>query len=358
MFETEEFLIAIREEGSELVRDSLEEVATQFNEVVQEVAKGADELEGFSELYVGAAAVAVTGLTVAAAGLLSQVPIIGSLFDALGGIIEAIAYQMDSVLRPALVPVLGFLYDVEAAIYEADGPLAKFLATLISFGAILISIGGSLLLTIAALGGLKVAFVAGLAVLTKIGAAIAGVLGAIAGLPVALALAIAAVIAFAVAYLTNWRGTRDKTNEIIGKIWGYITGLGSDILDWARGLDLSAFVGAFKDIGASVLSYLDDLATDMIQKGRDIVNSLVDGMVSALSSAAGWVRDIITGGGGASVNANISGGSDLNQSAFDQGLYNAAQRVQSVEVSMDGRMVQRQTGRAQVQGINTRNARL
>lgn len=357
MFETEEFLIAIREEGSELVRDSLEEVATQFNEVVQEVAKGADELEGFSELYVGAAAVAVTGLTVAAAGLLSQVPIVGSLFEALGGIIEAIAYQMDSVLRPALTPVLNFLYDLEAVIYEADGPLAKFLATLISFAAILVSIGGSLFLTVAALGGLKVAFVAGLAALKAIGVAIAGVLGSILGLPLALALAVAAVIAFAVAYLTNWRGTRDKTNEIIGKIWGYIVGLGSDILDWAKGLDLSDFLGKFKDIGSDVKEYLDDLATAMIQKGKDIINSLVDGMVTALSSAAGWVRDIITGGEPA-VNVNMNGNSDLNQSAFDQGLYNAAQSVQRVEVSMDGRMVQRQTGRAQVQGINTRNARL
>jgi hypothetical protein len=357
MFETEEFLIAIREEGSELVRDSLEGVSQQFNDVVQEVAAGADELEGFSERYGAAAQVAVAGITVAAAGLLSQVPIIGSVFEAFGGIIEAIAYQMDSVLRPALKPVVSLLYDVEAVIYEAEGPLADFLAILVSLVAIVISVVGPLFLLVAAVGGMAKAFAAGLVVIKGVALALGGIIGSILSLPAVVLIAAAALIAFAVAWLTNFRGTRDKTNEIIGKIWGYIKGLGKDIVEWAKGIDLSDFIGAFKDIGANVLAYVDTLIGKMTQKGKDIVSNLVSGMVTAVSNAAGWVRDIITNGQGVDMTADISGGGNMNESAFDQGLYNAAQRIQNVEVKMDSYRVQRQTGRAQVSDINARNAR-
>jgi len=347
MFETEEFLIAIREEGSELVRDSLEGVSSKFNDVVQEVSAGADEMEAFSERYAGAAAVAVAGITVASAGLLSQVPIIGSVFDAFGGIIEAVAYKIDEVLRPALQPVVQFLYDIEAAVYDAEGPLGTFIGVFGLLAAVAGTVLGTIVLVASQLLGWPAVFAAAAAAVKTVVGAVVGLIGTFLGLPAIVLLAIAAAAAFAVAWLTNFRGTRDKTNEIVGQIWEYLKGLGADILEWARGIDLSDFIGAFRSVGASVKSFLDGLIDDMVQKGKDLINSLVSGIMAAISNTAGWVADLITGGGSASVQADISqSGSDSSQVGPDRGPTFGQQASVTYNFNLDDASVAESNSRA------------
>ena len=119
-----------------------------MEDTANSAGNSAEELEGFSQRFSGALSAAVAGLAVAAGGLLSQVPVIGELMSGLFSIIEAVAFQMDSVLRPVLSPITDQMFDWANAIFEADGALG----TLIGVVGSLISIGTVVITTVAAIG--------------------------------------------------------------------------------------------------------------------------------------------------------------------------------------------------------------
>lgn len=101
-----------------------------MEETAQSAGDSADQLEGFSKKFRGAMSAAVTALAIGAAGLLSQVPVIGAAFEGLKAVASAVAYQMDSVLRPAISGVTDTLFEVASSINESDGGLGKLIGIL------------------------------------------------------------------------------------------------------------------------------------------------------------------------------------------------------------------------------------
>jgi len=78
-------LIAIKSEGVGETQDKLEGVEQSMDETAESAGDSAEQLEGFSQRFAGAMGAAVAALAVGAAGLLSQVPVLGEAFSGLSG---------------------------------------------------------------------------------------------------------------------------------------------------------------------------------------------------------------------------------------------------------------------------------
>jgi len=212
----EELTVAINSEGVGETRDDLEGVEGQMEQTAESAGDSAEELEGFSERFAGAMSAAVAALAVGAAGLLSQVPILGELFAGLAAVVSALAFTMDGVLRPVLSPLTGALFGVSGAIFEADGALGSLIGVLSTVVSVL-ALAVPAIAKAGAVAGVWGSTLAGVSsILGTLAAAVGTVAGAILSLPAVLVAAIAAIAAFAVAYLTNFRGIRDTTNAIVG----------------------------------------------------------------------------------------------------------------------------------------------
>ena len=310
MATAEELIVAITSEGVSETRDDLEGVESAMEDTADSAGNSAEELEGFSQRFQGALSAAVAALAVGAAGLLSQVPVIGEAMSGLFAIVEALAFQMDSVLRPALSPITDFFFDVANAIFEADGALG----TLIGVIGSLLSIGVILIPTIAAIGSQIGIFASTSAGVVSILGSLAGVVGtvatAIAGLPVALALGVAAIVAFATAYAFNLGGVRDITNDLLGQVWGFFVGLASDLTSWAGELASDAWdwgsnlvnglLDGIRGFGSGVFDWFADLASDLTGWARDLANSAFDWgseiitqFINGIESMLGVLRDVL-----------------------------------------------------------------
>jgi len=301
----EELVVAIEWEGVGETQQDLEGVERSMENTADAAGESAAQLEGFSERFAGAMSAAVTALAVGAAGLLSKVPVLGETFAGLVAIVDAVAFQMDSVLRPVLAPLTNAFFDIADAIFNADGIFGDIIGTIAS----LVSIATVVITAIAAVGaqvGVFGSIWAGVVtILTKVATVIAGIVGAIVGIKAAILIAIAAIVAFAAAYALNLGGVRDKTNEILGKVWSFFVGLASDLSEWAGGLASDAFgwgkdavgdlLNGIKETGGGITQWFSDLATDLsewagdiasdaFQWGKDIINRLIDGIASAISS--------------------------------------------------------------------------
>jgi uncharacterized membrane protein len=273
----------------------LEGVEDAMNETAESAGESAEELEGFSERFAGAMSAAVAALAVGAAGLLSQVPVLGEAFSGLAAIVQALAFQMDGVLRPVLTPVTNAFFELADAIFEADGILGAIIGTVTT----IVSILAVAIPAIAAIGsqlGVWASVGAGVvAILGKIAAVVAGVAGAIVSLPAAIAVAIAAILAFAAAYLTNWRGTRDKTNAIIGQIVDIVTeGFNSLASQAIEGLvsfstDVAQF---FIDLANGLSEWASDLASDAREWGKTLIENIIAGIRSAIGRLQNWLGDL------------------------------------------------------------------
>ena len=298
----------------------------------------AEELEGFSQRFSGALSAAVAGLGVAAGGLLSQVPVIGELMEGLFAIVEAVAFQMDSVLRPALSGVTDFLFDIADAIFDADGGFGDIIGTLATIG------GAAGIL---------------LGVLKLLGVALTGPL--LAGI----ALVAGAIAALWLAWRENFGGIRDVAQDTIDNVserfsdfvdtvkpivMGFLDTLesvwdshGDTIMDvvnfafrtigavietvidsilttieialqilsgdwegawesltdfWSRLLDrwapllseaIDAVIDLMLDLASDLASWADDLADDAFDWGRDIITRFIGG----LESMVGVVREVL-----------------------------------------------------------------
>jgi len=113
---------------------------------------------------------AVAALAVGAAGLLSQVPVLGGLFSGLAAVVEAVAFQMDGVLRPALGPLTQGFFKLSQMIFEADGIIGDII------GAI-----GTIVSIVAIAAAAAFQFGSGLATLSAAAGTAASVLGTIVG---------------------------------------------------------------------------------------------------------------------------------------------------------------------------------
>ena len=247
-------------------QEDLEGVEAAMDETANSAGNSAEELEGFSQRFQGAMSAAVAGLAVGAAGLLSQVPVVGEAMSGLFAIVEAVAFQMDSVLRPVLSPIGDFFFDIANAIFEADGALGTIIGAVASF----VSIAAVVLAAI--VGVVKILSVFAGAIATVVGAlgtiisVVGAVASALAGLISLPALLIAAFVALAAALIFNVGGARDRLGEILSDIWDFFVDLAADLADWAG-----------------------DLASDAFDWGRDIITRFIGG----LESMVGVVREVL-----------------------------------------------------------------
>lgn len=292
----EELVVAIRSEGVGQTQDQLEGVERSMEETAESAGESADELQGFSERFQGAMTAAVTALAVGAAGLLTQVPVLGEAFGGLSAIVQGLAFQMDGVLRPVLSPLTTLFYDIADAIFNADGAFG----TLIGVVTTLVSLAAVAIPAIAAVGsqlGVWASVGAGVvSILGTIAGAVATVVGAIAALPAGLAVAIAAITAFVAAYLFNIGGIRDKTNKFIGQIVDFVVGgfknLANTALKWVKNL-VTGVVEWFTNLGSKLASWAGDIASTAYEWGRGIVQAILSGFESAANALTQALEDVI-----------------------------------------------------------------
>ena len=351
MVTAEELTVAIRSEGVNETQDDLEGVERSMDDTASSAGDSAEELEGFSKRFQGAMSAAVAALAVGAAGLLSQVPVIGEVFAGLGAIINAVAFQMDSVLRPVLTPLTNLFFEWANAIIEAEGPLGTLIGILGTVVTALVIGLGALIAFGAAFSALAGAAGTAIGVLTTVGSVIVGLLTTIISLPVLLAAAVAALAAFVVAYLTNWKGTRDKTNEIVGDIVDFVVGgflsMASDaisaVADFAS--DVRAF---FSDLASDLSAWASDLASDAYDWGRSLIQRFIAGIQSAIARVRDFLGDLRSIGGrigidvpdlgGLGGGGGSSGGGGSARPRFGSGGSRGGQTI-------DGRQITESTGR-------------
>jgi len=262
-------------------------------------------MSSFAESFQGSMGAILAGLSIAAGGLLSQVPVIGEAFAGLRAIVDAVALRLDSVLRPVFGPITDKLFQLANAIIQADGKMGLFVDTIL----VIITALGTIAGIIATVSAVATVLAGTFATIVSVGGTIVTILGsvgaAILSLPVVLAAAIAALAGFVLAYITNWKGTRDKTNEIINRIIYLVRNGFRVMLGKARKL-LKKFVKKakkkFNKVKTNTVNTFNDLIDSALQFGKDLVSEFADGIrdkigdaIAAASELASEVRDRLPG---------------------------------------------------------------
>jgi len=246
----EELILEIRGEGVGETKDDLEGVEESMDDTAESAGDSAEELEGFSNRFQGAMTAAVTALAVGAAGLLSQVPVLGEAFGGLGAIVDAVALKMDETLRPAISDVTDELFKISGKINDSEGESSNLIG---QFG------------TLAASAGLVTGALAAL------GFTIAGPLGlAIAGITAAIALLLTA-------WETNFAGIQDITKEAINSIKqrfnSFIETVGPPVRRFLNKISNLFQNNSGKIKGAIAFAFRTSLA---------IIETVIDGILTAL----------------------------------------------------------------------------
>ena len=351
MVTAEELVVSITSEGTQETQDDLEGVEGAMEDTADSAGDSADELEGFSKRFSGALSAAVAGLAVGAAGLLSQVPVIGEAMSGLFAIVEALAFQMDSVLRPVLSPIGDFFFDVANSVFEAEGAMGTFIGVVSSF----LSIGAVVITTVAAIGSLLgtwASTAAGVvAILTKLGGVVLTVLSLLEPISTAILLIIGALVLLQQAWSNNWLGIRDITDDVLSWIRDTVI---SGVLDLASGaLDaLSDFASgvrsALSDVAARFTSWAGDLAGRAFAWGRN----LIDRFIAGIRAAIGRLRDLLDGlrDIGATVGVSLPdtsgvGGGGGGGGASGRPRFGAGGGASTGGQQIDGRQISESTGR-------------
>ena len=351
MVTAEELVVSITSDGTQETQDDLEGVEGAMEDTADSAGDSAEELEGFSQRFQGALSAAVAGLAVGAAGLLSQVPVIGEAMSGLFAIVEALAFQMDSVLRPVLSPIADFFFDVANAIFEADGAMG----TLIGVGTSFVSIAAVIITTIATIGsllGVWASTAAGvIAVLAKLGGVVLTVISLLEPISTIILLIIGALVLLQQAWSNNWFGIRDITADVMSVIRNTIVG---GFLDLAsRALDaLGDFAtdtrAALSDVAARFTSWAGDLAGRAFAWGRN----LIDRFIAGIRAAIGRLRDLLDGlrDIGATVGVSLPdtsgvGGGSGGGGASGRPRFGAGGGASTGGQQIDGRQISESTGR-------------
>ena len=292
MVTAEELVVSIVSEGTQETQDDLEGVESTMGDTADSAGDSADELEGFSKRFSGALSAAVSALAVGAAGLLSQVPVIGELMSGLFAIVEALAFQMDSVLRPVLSPLTDQMFEWANAIFEADGALGTFigvLTTVVSVAAIFLATVGALAKTFAVVASTVGTVVA---VFTKLAGAALFVVSLLEPISTAILIIIGVLALLSAAWANNWLGIRDITDDVLSWIRDTVIGGFLDLVSGA--LDALSDFGsgvrsALTDVAARFTEWAGDLAGRAFAWGRGILTRFISGIESML----GALRDVL-----------------------------------------------------------------
>ncbi len=268
----DELIVALKSEGANEAQQDIENVGETTEEVGDNLEETADDAEGFRAEFQGAIGAAVAGLAVGVGGLASQVPIVGELFAGLFSIVSAVGFQLDKLARSlGAGGITQSLYGVSEALFAAEGAAGKAVGLIgglvAAFGTAAAAASAYIIQTQGIVAGLTTIGGAIKTVVVGLGSLIAGISATTA----ALAIGVAAVVAFAAAYLTNFRGVRDKTNSFLGDIYNSFLNLAGNLTTWAG-----------------------KLADKAVAWGRNIVESMIDGIRSAISRLRAILGNIQT----------------------------------------------------------------
>ena len=319
--------VAIRSEGVSETQDDLKGVERTMDDTANSAGNSAEELEGFSQRFQGAMSAAVAALAVGAAGLLSQVPVLGELMAGLFAIVEAVAFQMDSVLRPVLSPLTDAFFDFANAIFEADGIAGDIIGVFGTIASIAGIVGAAMLKFGVSVGAVTAKFAPLIGVVKTVGSILAGLVAGITAVAAAKAILIGAAIALAAALIFNIGGARDKLGEILSEIWGFFVGLAGDLSDWAG-----------------------DLASDAFTWGRNLIERFIDGIQSAISRLQNFLDNLRDIGARVGIDVPDLGGLSASDGGNGGGAssrprFGAATGGDSGGSQIDGRQITESTGR-------------
>ena len=351
-------------EGVSDTVDGLGEMTDQVEDSTDQMDEQASSMADLSKEFSGAMNVAVAGLAVASGFLLSRVPVLGEAFDALFAIVDAVAFQMDSVLRPVLSPLTDGILNVADILFQAEGAGGALIGML----GTLITILGAVVLPAAALAS-KLGLAASTAsALISAGSTLAGVIttvgAAIISLPGLIAIALAAIVGFVAAYLTNWRGARDKTDAFVGDILGFVSSGFARLVTIADNL-LGNLVSAVKSKGANAVKATSDFVNNMAGEFRDLISNaagwgrqLISRLIAGIKSAAGNLQSAVSGinlTAGVTI-GDVAGTVSAGAQAAESG---ASDFIGSVgggggTINLDGRNIENTQGRYRADNLHRR----
>lgn len=256
--DVEELVVRATPEGIDETTAGLDRMSGKFDETANEMGETTDLLGDLERRFSGAFGAIIAGLTVATAGLLTQVPIIGEVFGGLGSVVNSIAYQIDRALRPALTGVVEGLYELSGAI--AEGDLDKIKEIFSGF--------------FSAVAGFDYG-----QLIKDVASAIAGVITEVdwLGIGADIIKAIGGALAHAV-FGIDW----------FGWVSDFVTAIGNEIAstDW---------IGIAEDILSGILGALEDIAEfslDLAGTGLETLKGVLDTIKGFAESAFGALKDI------------------------------------------------------------------
>lgn len=327
MSTVEELIVKATPEGIDSVTDGLESMSEQAEETTDEIENQSSALGDMSEKFEGAMGAIIGGFAIVTGGLLTRVPVLREAASGLVAVLDAVALKISQTLRPVIGPLTNQLFNLASAIHEADGPMGTLIGVVSTLGTVLVSLGSFALGASKALGALGISAGGIIGTIKGIGAAIAGAASSIISLPVVLTAALVGLAAFAAAYLTNWKGIRDKTDKVLGNIFTAIKtrfneakevvssilgGIGSDAVEWGKTI-IQKLITGIEQKAASLKSTITSInLTDSITIG-DISDS-VGGAIESSAEAIGGTNAM----GGSGGYATYLNGQDIDD---NQGRY-------------------------------------
>ena len=362
-------------EGMSDVRSGLQGMNEDVEETTDSMDEQASALGDVSQRFQGAMAAVTAGFAVAAGGLLSQVPVLGETMGAFGTVVDSLSMKMDGVLRPVFTKVNDALFGLSEKINDADGVMGTIIGTIATVASVLAVVGSAVLAVATQVFGFSAVwgFVA-----SVVKVAIGGIISIIGGIPAAIAAVILALGAFVVAYLTNWKGMRDKTDSVIGTIVDFVV----DGFKWLaeNGLEfisklVDRAIGFFNSLGGGLSDWADNIASDAVGWGKGIINGLISGMKSLLTEGGGKIAEMlglddistddITSefdfeGIDTSSFDDLSSDLDIDKGEFDSGVSESDDFIGSVgssesKIFLDGSRVDDNQGRFRKDALNRRS---
>ena len=329
-------------EGMSDVRDGLQGMNEDLEESTEQMEEQSNTLSDLSKEFDGAMSAVVAGFAVATSGLLSQVPVIGETMGALGGVLDAFAFQIDGVVRPALARFNNFLFDTQAVIYEAEGAFGAFLGIASLIGSAIVGVVTAFAgLKIASLGlvaGLKATGAALLAVAKAVGAFVVGLIS----LPALAAAAVVGLLALAVFF-------REDLIKALKKGWEKISSFASDVKQ------------AASEIANDAADGFKELVTQAGKIGEQIIDELVSKIKAGASRLKSAVNNLdlpggvdvgdLTGGLGGGLGAGLGGGGSSGGSSDFIGSVGSS----ASKIFLDGSRVDDNQGRFRKDALNRRS---
>jgi hypothetical protein len=195
---------------------------------------------------------------------------------------KATAQAIKSVIKMAATMIANFVKVAAAAALQAGITAAAWISQMISMS---ISVLRTLAITVAAwvANWVRMAAVA-MANAIRIAAAWLIAMGPI-GIIIGLIVALVAVV------VLNWDKIWAVTKKVFGAIWDFISGLFTDALDWIGGW-FTTIINWFKTFPGKVLTSLGDLGNWLINKGKDLLNGLWNGIKWVANQVWTWFSNL------------------------------------------------------------------